>query len=243
MASLIEVASSFWPNAAPPATEQRPWPRLSRAMGRSSTAALASPRAIPPPRTNLPAARLWSERWSALASTSRPLSPAPDGRRAPSAGRVSHERHSTRSTGPSPGGPDYPARGRAVCGHGQAAMHLPITEAADPIAMPWLRALVRSPPRASPGAWRKALGMAVCRPTGPEMRGLHLHEREHRGDHDVARRGRPCARGTSPQSNGPETKIIKDKDRPLNADPLPSPRHQVHARLTRRCRHHAELKA
>jgi hypothetical protein len=81
---------------------------------------------------------------SGSVSTSRPLSLVPDGRRAASAGRqvVGHKRHSTRSTWPSPGGPDYPARGRAVCGHGQAAVHLPVTEAADPIAVPWLRALV-----------------------------------------------------------------------------------------------------
>ena len=105
---------------------------------------MAARRAILLPRTSLPAGRSSCAPLSGSVSTSRPLSLVPDGRRAAWAGRqvVGHERHSTRSTWPSPGGPDYPARGRAVFGHGQAAVHLPVTEAADPIAVPWLRALV-----------------------------------------------------------------------------------------------------
>ena len=126
MASLIEVASSFWRNAAPHWTAQRRSPRRSRAMGRSSTAAR---RPEEPSRCQGRAClRAFMVRpWSDSALTSRPLSLVPDGRRAASAGRqvVGHERHSTRSTWPSPGGPDYPARGRAVCGHGQAAVHCP----------------------------------------------------------------------------------------------------------------------
>jgi hypothetical protein len=49
-------------------------------MDRSSTAAPASPGAIPPPRTSLPVAPSLLERWNASASTSRPSSLVPDGR-------------------------------------------------------------------------------------------------------------------------------------------------------------------